>query len=60
MTVPAGTRAKVMTMPAAVISFKKSRPDTRGRLLVEPPRLISITSSETCAQRACDEKRLGY
>jgi hypothetical protein len=36
-----------MTMPAAAINFKKSRLDTRGLLLVEPPRLISITSPET-------------
>ena len=29
--------AKVMMMPAAAINFRKSHPDTRGLLLVEPP-----------------------
>jgi hypothetical protein len=29
--------AKVMMMPAAAIKFRKSHPDTRGLLLVEPP-----------------------
>ena len=29
--------AKVMMMPAAAINFRKSRPDTRGSLLVERP-----------------------
>jgi hypothetical protein len=37
-----------MTMPAAVINFTKSRLDIRGLLLVEPPRLSSITCPETC------------
>jgi hypothetical protein len=37
-----------MTMPAAVINFTKSCLDTRGLLLVESPRLISITCPETC------------
>jgi hypothetical protein len=32
--------ANVMTMPAAAVNFRKSRPATRGLLLVEPPRLI--------------------
>lgn len=35
-------------MPAAAINFTKSRLDTRGLLLVEPPQLISITRPETC------------
>jgi hypothetical protein len=48
-----------MTTPAAAINFKKFRPDTPRLLLVEPPRLISIISSETCVQRACDKKRSG-
>jgi hypothetical protein len=37
-----------MTMPAAAINFRKSRLDTRGLLLVESPRLSSITCLETC------------
>jgi hypothetical protein len=45
---------------SAAINFKKFRPDTPGLLLVEPPRLFSIISSETCVQRACDKKRSGY
>jgi hypothetical protein len=36
-----------MTMPAAAINFRNSRLDTRGPLLVEPPRLISIICPET-------------
>jgi hypothetical protein len=51
---------KVMMMPAAAINFRKSRPDTRGLLLADHPRLILITCPETCVQRACDKKRLGY
>jgi hypothetical protein len=37
-----------MTMPAAVINFTKSCLDNRGLLLVESPRLISITCPKTC------------
>jgi hypothetical protein len=49
-----------MTMPAPAINFRKSRPATRGLLLVEPPRLISISCPETCVQRAYEKKRSWY
>ena len=51
--------ANVMTMPAAAINFRKSRLDTRGLLLIESPRLTSITYPET-GMRACDKNMSGY
>jgi hypothetical protein len=45
-------------MPAAVINFTKSRLDTRGLLLVESPRLSSITCPETKKQAIEEEIQL--